>query len=122
MASAATVDQLELIKDDPRKEASDLGPLALYREYKKARAQYGDLITRPLAAEILGVSSNQVGVWCDRGRITAVNIGPTKFVPGSEIEALYRQRSDDGLPKGGAGRTAIPMSEIVRLGSNLTDK
>lgn len=123
MASAtAKIEQVELIDDDPRQDLAELSPLELIREYRSASKRHGGLITRPLAAEILGVTPAQIGAWCARERLTDVSLGPVKFVPGNEVEALYRERVEQGISKGGRGRKSMKMSDVVRLGSQLTEK
>lgn len=117
---AGLVEQYELISDDPRVDSDDIGPLQLYRAWRKAQAEHpGGLLARPLAAEILGVSHGQLGSWISRGRLTNVCIGPVKMVPADEVMALWRERRDKGCSVGGRGKKLPSMAEVIRLGSQI---
>lgn len=119
MGTAITADDLEqyeLITDDPRVDAEELGPLQVIRAYREAKKLHGDLISRPLACEILGVSGGQLAVWCIRGRLTDVAIGPVKLVPSDEVIALWKERHQGGFAVGGRGHKLPSMADVVRLG------
>lgn len=119
MGTTATIDdpgQLELIEDDPRVPAEELGPLQLIRAFRAAKNEHGDLIARPLAAEILGVGANQIGVWTARGRLTDVRVGSVKLVPAAEVLALFKERE---IKINVGGRKLPSMAEVVRLGSQI---
>lgn len=123
MVSATTaedLEQFELISDDPRVDAEKIGPLQLFRAFRKAREEHGELLARPLAAEILGVTPSQLSVWVSRGRFTDVVIGPVKLIPANEVEAMWRERSENGNAVGGRGKKLPSMSEVLRLGSQIT--
>lgn len=125
MANAIAVEdleQLELITDDDRVSAEHIGPLQLFREFRKAQAEHGDLLARPLAAEILGVPAGHVAVWCMRGRLTDVQIGPVRLVPANEVLALWKERAENGVSVGGRGKKLPSMAEVLRLGSQITGK
>jgi hypothetical protein len=119
MADAATIDQLELVTDDPRKESVEIGPIQLIRQFRAAQKKYGELISRPLAAVILGVSTTQICVWCQKGRLSPINIGPVHFVALSEVTALYEERTSGDLPVGGRGKKLPTMAEVVRLAAKI---
>ena len=119
MPLAATAEQFELITDDPRADVEELGPIALLSQFRAAQAEHGELIARPLAAAILGVSAQQVGYWCLKGRLTNIEIGPVKMVSGSEVQALYQERLENDLPVGGRGKKLPSMAEQIQLGSQI---
>lgn len=119
-ATADDLEQFELITDDPRVSTDEIGPLQLIRAFRDARKKYGDLIARPLACEILGVTGGQLAVWCLRGRLTDVAIGPVKLVPADEVVALWKERQAGGYSVGGRGKKLPSMAEVVRLGSQIT--
>lgn len=120
MASASTAEQFELISDDPRVDDADLGPLQLIRAWRKANADHpGGLIARPLAAEILGISTAHISSLVGRGRFTDVAIGPCKLLPVDEVMALWRERRDEGLSVGGRGKKLPSMAEVIRLGAKV---
>lgn len=120
MSNASTVEQFELINDDPRVDEGDIGPLELLRAWRKAHAEHpGGLLARPLAAEILGCSTGQIATWCGRGRLTDVVIGPVRLVPADEVIALWKERKEQGLSVGGRGKKLPSMAEMIRLGSKI---
>lgn len=123
MASASVAEQFELIKDDPRVDDSEMGPIQLLRAWKQAYSDHpGGLIARPLAAAILGISTAHVANLCARGRLSDVSIGPCKLVSAAEVEALWEERKRNGLSVGGRGKKLPSMAEVIRLGSKvLTD-
>lgn len=120
MSNASTVEQFELINDDPRVDEADLGPLELLRAWRKAHAEHpGGLLARPLAAEILGVSGGHIATWCGRGRLTDVVIGPCRLVPADEVIALWKERKEQGLAVGGRGHKLPSMAEVIRLSAKV---
>lgn len=120
MANASTAEQVELITDDPRVDAGEVGPLELLRQWRKANAEHPNgLLARPLAAEILGVSTAQISSWVGRGRLTDICIGPCKLLCADEVIALRKERMEEGLSVGGRGKKLPSMSEVVRLGAKV---
>lgn len=120
MSKACTAEQFELISDDPRVDESDVGPLELIRQWRKAHADHpGGLVTRPFAAELLGISTSQIGVWTLSGRLTDVVIGPARMLPVDEVMAMWRERREQGLSVGGRGKKLPSMAEVVRLSTQI---
>jgi len=119
MPNTATVEQFELIKDDARKEVAHVGPIAFLRAIKLEREKHGELVTRAMAAEILGVSVAQIAVWCSRERLTSIEIGPMKLIPGNEVLVLYQQRKDGELPLGGRGHKQPSLASYLRGATKL---
>jgi len=115
MATSVTADQLELIKDDPRKEASDLGPLEMIRKVKEAREEHGELISHPMACEILGISSGTLSTYLSRGKLTRIDIGPMKLLSGREIEAFYNERKSGVKYPSGRGHKRPTLAEVAKL-------
>lgn len=120
MVDGATAEQFELIEDDPRSAAEDIGPLQLIRDFRAAQRKHGDLISRPLAGAILGISTAHLSSLCGRGRLTAIDIGPTHFLAVSEVMALYRERQGE-LPKGGRGHKLPSLAQVVRDAAAITE-
>lgn len=117
--ASAGAEQFELIDDDPRQDV-EIGPLELLREFRSAQRKHGNLITRPLASAILGVGTETIATWCNRGRLTNISIGPVRLVPGDEVEALYHERARGELSQGGRGHKLPSMAEVVRQGIKVT--
>lgn len=125
MGTAITADDLEqyeLITDDSRVDAEHIGPLQLFRAFRKAREEYGELLSRPLVCEVLGVTSGQLSVWLSRGRLTDVAIGTVRLVPADEVLALYQERASGTVSHGGRGKKLPSMAEVLRLGYQITEK
>lgn len=125
MSATITLDdQPELISDDPRILETDnlMTPFRIAKEFRDATAEYGPLISRPLAAAILETTPAQIGTWCDRGRLTDIRLGDGRlvFVSGNEVETLFEERSRGYNPKG--GRPPLKKRDIVQLGKQITLK
>jgi len=112
----ATLDQYELIEDDPRVDAEKAGPMELLRAWRDAREKHGELISRAFAASLLGVGTGHISVWCSRGRLTDVKIGKITAVALDEILALRDERMNEGLSVGGHGKKMPSMAEVIKLG------
>ena len=72
------------------------GPFALMKKFYSARRKHGELIGRPLAKELLEVSSQAIDGYLSRGRLTDVQIGPLKLVPVNEVLGIWKERYDNG--------------------------
>lgn len=114
MSEAVTADQLDLITDDPRREAKK-SPLAILRELTHARETYGELITPTLAARVLDVSRQHLDTWMRRGRLTRVEIGQCVFVPAQEIEVLYEERRTGEVTKIPGQKKLPSLAEVIKL-------
>lgn len=109
--ATATAEQFELIEDDPRIECTGMD---MIRQWRAARKEHGELVARGFAAQILGVSSGQVAVWCTRGRLSDIVIGSIKAVALDEVVALRKERMENELSVGGYGKKMPSMAEVVR--------
>ncbi len=112
----ASAEQFDLITDDPR--AEEKGPKAI-QEWKRFRAlqkEYGSLLTGGQAARILGVSPGQVGSWVGRQRFTSFSVMGSRMIPASEVIALYKERTEQGIRTGaGQGAKAPSLAEMAKL-------
>jgi len=111
----ATAQQFDLITDDPRLDES--GPNAI-KEFKRFRAlqkEHGNLLTVSQAARILEVSSSQVSVWVARQRFTSFLCLGATMIPASEVFALFKERTEQGIRVGGRNSKAPSLAEMARL-------
>ena len=54
-----------------------------------------DLLSVPEAAELIGVSRITVHRWIERGKLTSIRIGKSRFVPKKEVETICTVRDGD---------------------------
>lgn len=113
--TTAEIEQFELIEDDPRSESESGSTRGMLQQWRNARAEHGELISRAFGAALLGVSAGQVAVWCSRGRLTNIECGIYKTVALDEVIALRQERIDKELPVGGKGKKLPSMSEVIKL-------
>ena len=111
----ATAEQFDLITDDPR--VDDAGPKAIgeFKRFRQLQKEYGNLLTPSQAARILDVSSGQISVWVSRQRFTSFVCLGTTMIPASEVLALYKERTEEGIRSGGRGKQAPSLAELAKL-------
>ena len=86
------------------------------RKYFAAQKKYGHLVTRPMAAELLQVAPQSIQSYLRRGRLTDIKIGPTAFIPATEVMAIWKERYETGKPVGGGGGPkAKGVAKMTRL-------
>lgn len=108
---AVAITQPELISDDPRCEGH--GVLADFRDFIQASKECKGLLTIGQAARILDVTSGQMSVWVNRGRIKSKVVVGVKMVSAGEVAALLRERNQDGVRTGGRGMKAPSLADMV---------
>lgn len=113
---SVAAEQFDLITDDPRTD--DAGPSAIkeFRRFRSLQKEHGNLLTSGQAARILGVPSSQVSAWVARQRFTSFVCMGARMIPASEVIALYKERTEQGIRTGaGQGMKAPSLAEMARL-------
>lgn len=109
---SVTAAQFDLITDDPRTEFP--GIRAGILEFIHASKEMGGLLTMTQAAKILDVTSGQISVWASRGRIRSRVVLEVKMVAASDVIALHKERTQEGLRTGGRGMKAPSLADMAK--------
>lgn len=111
--SAATIDQFEMMLNDPRLESTDPTIMEEIRAFKDATARHGGLLGMSQVAAIANVSQPTVSRHVKAGRFTVYEIVGMKLLPLDEVMAYLRVRNEELLSKGGRGLKAPKFRDLI---------
>jgi len=107
-------EQLELITDDPRVKETVRGVVQEWKAFRATSKEVGGLITRSQAAKILDSTTDVICTWIRRGRLTGYNFLGTHFCSSKEVLLLAKERLEGNISKGGRGKKAPSLAEMVK--------
>lgn len=113
---SVAITQYDLITDDPRVEF--VGVRAGIHEFIQSSKDLGGLLTPTQAAKILDVTSGQISVWAARGRIRSKVVLDVKMVSASDVLALHKERTEEGIRTGGRGMKAPSLADMAKAAWN----
>ena len=115
MHALDSIEQFEMILQDPRIVSSDPSLMDELKGFVEATQRHGGLLAAKQVAALANVHSGTISRHIKSGRFTTYEFVEMTFLPLDEVMAYLKARNEDLLSKGGHGLKAPKFKDIVKI-------